>query len=277
MSSAGLGALAVIRRLTETVVVNANPRLLGETMAVTDITVLSLHLSLCLIISGLILAAVFFAWGALRVLGTLRPLVPVSSRSPSRPGVSARGSWVSLVLMIPFAWFLMFAPRIAQREDLVSVGIAAFALVAITSGVAYVYLARDYDELRKGFVLEKSKEVSSPADNWKVVILEDVLGDYAERHEIRQAVRQASVVSDTERLAFDLWADSPLSLLGYSCAIHVLNAQDSVVSEFSVDMPYRARIAEGGERTDTPEGNRWAVLDLTRSTPRARFASTAAS
>ena len=37
LGGAGLGALVLIRRLTETVVVNANPRLLGETMALTDI------------------------------------------------------------------------------------------------------------------------------------------------------------------------------------------------------------------------------------------------
>ncbi|HEX6789984.1 MAG TPA: hypothetical protein VF247_01620, partial [Candidatus Krumholzibacteria bacterium] len=268
VGGAGVGALVLVRRLTETVVVNANPRLLGETMALTDLTVLVLHVSLFLIISGLLLAAVFGAWGVMRALGVTRAIVPCLIAVGVAGVVGfAEHSWALVALMVPFAWFVLFAPRIAQREDLVSVGIASFALVAITSGVAYVYLTRDYDELRKNFVLEKSKEVSSPADNWKVVILEDVLGDYAERAEIRQAVRLPGVANETERLAFDLWADSPLSLLGYSCAIHVLNAQDSVVSEFSVDMPYRARIAEGGERTDTPEGDRWAVLDLTRSTP----------
>ncbi|HEU4365787.1 MAG TPA: ATP-binding protein, partial [Candidatus Krumholzibacteria bacterium] len=93
-----------------------------------------------------------------------------------------------------------------------------------------------------------------------------VLSDYAGRHEIRQALR-SPVAPDVDRLAFDLWADGPLSLLGYSCAIHIVTESDSVISEFSVDMPYRARIAEGGERTDTPDRDRWAVLDLTRSTP----------
>jgi PAS domain S-box-containing protein len=264
---AGLGALALIRRLTETVVVNSNPRLLGETMALTDVTVLCLHVSVFLMVSGLLLAAAFVAWGALRALGRVRPLAPclIALAATLVLGL-IEGSWLPVLLLLPLLWFVVYAPRIVQREDLVSVGIASFALVAIASGVAYAYLSREYDELRKGFVLEKSKEVSNPADNWKVVILEDVLGDFAERHEIRHAVRRPGV-SDAGRLAFDLWADSPLSLLGYSCAIHVLNAQDSVVSQFSVDMPYRARIAEGGERTDTPEGDRWAVLDLTRSTP----------
>ncbi len=267
-AAAGLCALELIHRLIATVVVNANPRLLGESMALTDVSLLCLQLSLFLIISGLMLAAVFLAWGAMRMLGNVRVILACIVALLFTAGFClVQHSWVALALMLPFLWFVAFAPRITQREDLVSVGIAAFALVAIASATGYVYLTRQYDELRQGFVLEKSKEVSNPADNWKVVILEDVLGDYAERAEIRQAVRSTAPAGDTGRLAFDLWADSPLSLLGYSCAIHVVNAQDSVVSEFSVDMPYRARIGEGGERTDTPEGNRWAVLDLTRGTP----------
>lgn len=267
-AAAGLCALELVHRLIATVVVNANPRLLGESMALTDVSLLCLQLSLFLIISGLLLAAVFLAWGVMRVLGNVRVVMAcVVALLITLAFCLVQHSWVAFVLMLPFLWFVAFAPRIAQREDLVSVGIAAFVLVAITSATGYVYLTRQYDELRKGFVLEKSKEVSNPADNWKVVILEDVLGDYAERAEIRQAVRTAAPAGDAGRLAFDLWAESPLSLLGYSCAIHVVNAQDSVVSEFSVDMPYRARIGEGGERTDTPEGNRWAVLDLTRGTP----------
>jgi hypothetical protein len=176
------------------------------------------------------------------------------------------GRWDPLVIAALVLIFVNYAPRVAHREDLVSFGFAAFGLVIVSSVTAYVYLSRDYDELRKGFVLEKSREVIDPADNWKVVILEDVLGDYSTRHEIRQALRSRTSPG-AERLAFDLWADSPLSLLGYSCAIHVVTPSDSAVSEFSVDMPYRVRIDEGGERTDTPDRNEWAVLDLTRSTP----------
>jgi PAS domain S-box-containing protein len=262
-----LGAFAAIRGLSATVVVNANPRLLGETMALTDASVLGLHVGVFLLVAGLLLTAMFTMWGAFRVLGGLRPWAPCAVGFVLVVAVSlATHHRDAAVLSAPVLLFALAAPRLARREDLVSVGIAAFALVIVASGVAYVYLSRDYDELRKGFVLEKSNEVVNPADNWKVVILEDVLGDFAQRHEIRQAVR-APGTPGVERLAFDLWADSPLSLLGYSCAIHVATAADSLVSEFSVDMPYRVRIAEGGERTDTPAGNRWAVLDLTRRTP----------
>jgi len=264
----GLVALVLIHRLVEAVVVNANPRLLGESMALNDVSLLSLQLSLFLMISGLLLSAVFLTWGVMRVLGGVRAVVPcLIALGVTTAFCFIQHSWIVFALMLPFVWFVAFAPRIARREDLVSIGIAAFTLVAIASGVGYVYLSRQYDELRKSFVLEKSKEIINPADNWKVVILEDVLGEYAGRADIRRIVQGTGLQGDGGRLAFDLWAESPLSLLGYSCAIHVVNAQDSVVSEFAVDMPYRARISEGGERTDTPEANRWAVLDLTRGTP----------
>lgn len=267
VAAVSLAMCELARRLTNTVVVNANPRLLGETMTLTDVGVIALHVGIFLIVTGILLAGMFTMWGMFRWM-----------REPRRDFVCAvalvlvgvaclvLGRWDPLAISALVLTFVALAPRVAHREDLVSVGIAAFALVIVSSASTYVYLSRDYDELRKGFVLEKSREVNDPADNWKVVILEDVLGEYAKRHEIRQALRAHTLVG-VERLAFDLWADSPLSLLGYSCAIHVVTPSDSTVSEFSVDMPYRARIDEGGERTDTPDGNAWAVLDLTRSTP----------
>ena len=255
------------RRLTNTVVVNANPRLLGETMTLTDIGVVTLHVGIFLIVTGIVLAGVFAIWGVFRwAREPRRGLACALGFAIVGATCVVLGRWDPLVVGALVLLFVAFAPRVAHREDLVSVGIAAFGLVIVSSGTAYVYLSRDYDDLRKGFVLEKSREVIDPADNWKVVILEDVLGDYSKRHEIRQALRMRSSPG-VERLAFDLWADSPLSLLGYSCAIHVVTPADSAISEFSVDMPYRVRIDEGGERTDTPDRNEWAVLDLTRSTP----------
>ncbi len=261
------GAGALIRRFIHVVVVNANPRLLGETMEITDASLIVLHVGVFLMVTGILLAGMFVIWGVMRAAAETRRmavcaaalvLVAVASLVLQR--------WDPLGVATLVTLFVVFAPRVVHREDLVSVGIVAFCLVVVSSGAAYTYLARDYDELRKGFVSEKAAELVNPSDNWKVVILEDVLGEYAQRHEIRQALRSPQVM-DVDRLAFDLWADGPLSLLGYSCSIHVLTAADSVVSEFAVDMPYRARISEGGERTDTPDQNRWAVMDLTRSTP----------
>ncbi|MBP2681920.1 MAG: hypothetical protein H6Q78_1783, partial [Candidatus Krumholzibacteriota bacterium] len=58
-----------------------------------------------------------------------------------------------------------------------------------------------------------------------------------------------------------------MSLLGYSCAIHVFDPSDSMVSRFAVEMPYRLRPDEPGERLETPSSQQWAVLDLTTETP----------
>ena len=262
-----LGVCELIRRFTNTVVVNANPRLLGETMEITDPGLIVLHTGVFLMVTGILLAGLFLVWGLMRAAGENRRTAVCAGALALVTVVSfVTRHWDPLGISALLALFVVFAPRVAHRENLVSVGIVAFSLVVISSAAAYVNLARDYDELRKGFVLEKSAELVNPTDNWKVVILEDVLSEYAERHEIRQALR-APGAHDVDRLAFDLWADGPLSLLGYSCAIHVVTDADSVVSEFSVDMPYRARISEGGERTDTPDQNQWAVLDLTRTTP----------
>jgi PAS domain S-box-containing protein len=267
VAAVSLAVFEIARRFIGVVVVNANPRLLGETMTVTDGGVIALHVGIFLIVAGVLLAGVFALLGLFRAAGESRPVVPCLVGWLLVVGAgAAMHRWDPVGLSALFLAFVLLAPRITHREDLVSVGIAAFCLVVVTSGTAYVYLSHDYDELRKGFVLEKSNEVANPSDNWKVVILEDVLSDFSEHPEIRQGIRTPAM-EDVERLAFDLWAGSPLSLLGYSCAVYVLNADDRVISEFSVDMPYSARIGEGGERTDTPDGNRWAVLDLTRGTP----------
>ncbi len=58
-----------------------------------------------------------------------------------------------------------------------------------------------------------------------------------------------------------------MSLLGYSCAIHVFDQSDSLVSRFSVEMPYRLQPDEADERLETPSAQEWAVLDLTTETP----------
>ncbi len=267
VAGVALAACELARRFTNTVVVNANPRLLGETMTVTDSGVVTLHVGIFLVVTGILLSGMFGLWGMFRWLGETRRGVACALGFLLVVAACALlGRWEPLVIAALFFSFVVLAPRVAHREDLVSVGMAAFSLVIVSSATAYVYLSRDYDDLRKGFVLEKAGEVSDPADNWKVVILEDALGEFSRRHEIRQALRTRAS-QGVERLAFDLWANSPLSLLGYSCAIHVVTPADSAVSEFSVDMPYRARIEEGGERTDTPDQNAWAVLELSRSTP----------
>ncbi len=262
-----LGVYRLARLFVGAVVVNANPRLVGETMQLTDASVLVLHLGLFLTVTGILLTGLLVIWGSFRLTSWKD---------------ATRAAWVAFIVLVVVAlvWgprelapiaavlllFVVLAPRYVQREDLVSIAVVSFCLVIITSGMSYLFLNRNYDSLRKNFIREKAEDQVKPSDNWKVVILEDILDEYSRMPQIRNAFRNPRSL-DAQRLAFDLWADGPLSLLGYSCAIHVVTSEDSVISGFAVDMPYRVRIPQGGERIDTPVENDWVVLDLTRSTP----------
>ncbi len=262
------GAFELGRQFVKTVVENSNPRLLGEAMRLTDVEVIVLHLSVFLMVTSILLAGIFLTWAMFHATRTRGAGLTRASLLALLllAGIAALlQRWELALLSIPLLLFIAWVPKIVRREDLVSVVIVAFCLVIISSGTTYVFLTKDYDGLRKSFVLEKSGELIDPSDNWKVVILEDLLEVYSQRADIRQAVR-GWTGPDVHRLAFDLWAEGSLSLLGYSCAIHILDADDQVISEFSVDMPYRARIG-GSERIDTPEESEWVVLDQTRSTP----------
>jgi PAS domain S-box-containing protein len=264
-------SIFAVFRLTQAfssmMVVNSNPRLIGETMLLTDASVLTLHLGAFLTLSGILLTGLVFVWGMFR-LTSWKDAVKSSSTAFVMLIVIALvyRSWELAPIAGVLLLFAVLAPRFVHREDLVSISIVSFCLVIITSGLTYFSFTRNYDGLRKSFVLEKAAEMITPSDNWKVVILEDLLNDYSHMPRLRQVLRNPQS-AESQRLAFDLWADGPLSLLGYSCAIHVLTERDSVISDFSVDMPYRTRIRVGGEQIETPVENDWVVLDLTRSTP----------
>jgi len=179
--------------------------------------------------------------------------------------VTAR--WDYGLLLSLFLLFIVFAPRIVQREDLVAIVLVAFSFVVVVSAAGYVFLNEDYQVLKRAFVQERVEELTDPSDNWKVFILEDVLEKFSQDNTIRQALGKP-YSPNLQRLAFDLWAGSSLSLLGYSSAIHVFDAQDSLVSRFTVEMPYRVRVSEATERLETGSSQEWVVLDLTTSTAR---------
>jgi hypothetical protein len=262
-----VSVIELLRKFISMVVVNANPRLLGETMKVFEPEVLVLHLSIFLMVSGVILAGLLCIWGAMRIKGTGRSgrigliaLVPILS------AILLGWHWTYATLAILLVLFLIFAPRFARREDLVSIVIVSFTFVVITSSAAYIFLNDEYQNLRKSFIQEKAEELSQPFDTWRVFLLEAIMGEYANNPEIQQALHQGDPES-IRRLAFDLWAGSPLSLLGYSTAVYVLSPGDSILAQFSVDMPFRMKPEDETERTDTERAEEWVVLDLTRRTP----------
>lgn len=261
------GAHELASRFVRTVVVNANPRLLGEAMRLFESHGLVLHVSVFLMISGFFLAAVIAVWGVFLFRGR----ADRTHASLVTAGLSVVFSlfvwrWDVAIILLLLLLFVVFAPRIVQREDLVSIVGVAFCFVVIVSTAAYAFLNENYQELRRTFIQEKVAELTHPSDNWKVFILEDVLEKLSQDNTIMQTLANPAS-ENMQSLAFDLWAESSLSYLGYSSAIHVFDRRDSLVSGFTVEMPYRLQHAEATERLETATGQEWAVLDLTTDTP----------
>jgi two-component system nitrogen regulation sensor histidine kinase NtrY len=262
------GTFELASRFVKSVVINANPRLVGETMRLPESSAVVLHLSTFLMLAGIFLAGMILVWGVYR-LGNRRDAVASSVTAAVAILILSvwAGRWDIALLLSLFVLFIIFAPRVVQREDLVSTVLVAFSFVVVVSAAAYVFLNEDYQALKRAFVQERVTELTHPADNWKVFILEDVLEKFSQDNTVRQALSKP-YSPNLQRLAFDLWAGSSLSLLGYSSAIHVFDAQDSLVSRFTVEMPYRVRVSEATERLETGSAQEWVVLDLTTSTPR---------
>ncbi len=262
------GTFELASRFVKSVVINANPRLVGETMRLLKSHAVVLHLSTFLMLAGIFLAGMILIWGVYR-LGNRRDTIETSLTAAVGILIlsALAGRW-DFALLLPFLLlFIVFAPRIVQREDLVAIVLVAFSFVVVVSLAAYVFLNEDYQVLKQAFVQERVTELTHPADNWKVFILEDVLEKFSQDNTIRQGLSKP-YSPNLQRLAFDLWAGSSLSLLGYSSAIHVFDAQDSLVSRFSVEMPYRVRVSEATERLETGSAQEWVVLDLTTGTAR---------
>jgi len=255
----------VLRRFVATVVANANPKLIGETVDFFDPQVVVLHLSVFFTVTGLVLAYLLVVWGLGRLLGGTTARAAPAGLAVVLVAAPFMG-WQFALTAVLVLLFAFFAPRLVHREDLVSLVMAAFYFVAVTSLVAYGFFNADYQGLKRVFIQERVAELANPADNWKIFILEDILDKLAQDPSLRRRLA-SSDPSQRRRLAFDLWAESSLSLLGYSSAVYVLDDRDSLISRFAVEMPFRADPAGGRERIDTPAGKSKAVLDLTRDTP----------
>ena len=160
-----MGVFELARRFIGSVVTNANPRLVGETVRIFDTTVALLHLSAFLMVAGIFLAGMIFVWGVYRLKGradtgkasvVASVVVIVVSLALFRIDLAV----ISLLVLL----FMVFAPRIVQREDLVSIVTVAFGFVIIVSAAAYVFFNDEYQELRRTFIQEKVAEVTDPSD-----------------------------------------------------------------------------------------------------------------
>lgn len=263
-----LGCFELSNRFISMVVVNANPRLIGQAVDFFESQVVVLHLGAFLMLVGIMLSTILIIWGIFRLRGAGDNRNASLLTAAIAAAVSAvLWGWIFGAISLLVLLFVFFAPRFIHREDLVSIVIAVFYIVVIISGVAYSSFNHEYQNLRKIFVQEKAAEITNPSDNWKAFILEDILESVAKDPALMRALRRPGS-EDIKNLAFDFWAQSPLSLLGYSSALYVFDRGDSVVSRFTVDMPFRADFRGGKERIDAPANQSKAVLNLEKKTSR---------
>jgi len=142
----------------------------------------------------------------------------VTSRSISRRVAFLRSS------------FSVGRPRLVQREDLVSSS-SGRLLRHHRVGARRTFFSTRSTRIFARVHTGKDRRDHAPADNWKVFILEDILEGFSQdihgpRESLGLPCRRTSAVSRS------ICGREPLSLLGYSCAIHVFDQSDSLVSRF---------------------------------------------
>src|SRR5262249_24740138 len=80
-------------------------------------------------------------------------------------------------------------------------------------------------------------------DDLRKFVLDDVLQKASTDAELRAALAPDHT-SERSALAFEIWAQSMLSHLGFACEVRVFNVLGQMVSEFAVDMPTDHEISE---------------------------------
>ena len=228
------GAIQLSWHLIWRIISNTYPRLIGPGVDFLDISVLALHLSLLFMVSAVLIAAIFiarlaFVWGGGRLFEGL---------------AASAAALAGLAFLNPGHWSLICAAAglvalsfrifpLIKKEETVSVIFASFFLVLICSFVVYAASSARYSEQWKGYVRDKVREYNKTEDNWIQFVLPDICAEIS-----GDPVMIPRVVSRKESAAFEIWAESRLSRLNYSCVFEVYDAGGVRLSRFAGGMPF---------------------------------------
>lgn len=126
----------------------------------------------------------------------------------------------------------------------------SFARRVVAGLVATLWLAglqsqgleQVYVGLKESVARDEAEERLDPQDNWRRLVLEDLLRELAQD---RAAAFAALLDPGTDRsnAAFELWAGSSLSDFGYGSRVEILGEGGRVISEFDLGLPYESRPA----------------------------------
>jgi PAS domain S-box-containing protein len=120
-------------------------------------------------------------------------------------------------------------------ERFTSFALAGFGLAAMATTLDVAAIQREYFRNQQQLVQERAEDVLHPNDDFRRFVLEDVLGKIRAEEWIAEGLR-SNHGADRGALAFQVWAQSILSHLGYSCQVQVFDRFGLEVSEFDIDM-----------------------------------------
>ncbi|MDD3641966.1 MAG: ATP-binding protein [Candidatus Krumholzibacteria bacterium] len=228
------GAGYAAQRIVSRTVVNSNPRLIGLDAGFFSVPVFAIHMALLFSVAALAIAAVFVV-----------RLVMCRGGGPAREHLAAGAAGLAgMWLLLHPSWPILLAgvaivalsARIfpmLRKEELLSVIFASFVLVLICSVIIYGTAAGEYDALRRGRVIDRTKELNYPEDSWLQVVMPDLVEELSLDRTII-----SRILSHSQTVAFEAWAGSDLSLFGLSCLFDVFDAAGRRFSQFSVGVPF---------------------------------------
>jgi len=273
LAAAGVVAFAVwtAARLVGRVVSDSNPHLIGPQLDLLSPATACLHAALWLgVASWLLLAALaadvlrgraasrIAAWTAALVVAALlwQPL-------------GAIGSAVGVALFAAATRL----PRFLRDDRFTSLGLAAFALAALTATLNADAMHRESERADRFHTEEAIRSVLEPSDDQLRFGIEDLLQKAGQDASLRRVLQSERASGGRSSAAFELWAQSLLSQLGWSCRVSVYDAIGQTVDDFVVGMsPERSGAPR--EIMQRARARAGVVLDVARAASPAGGAHT---
>jgi len=227
-------ALWLSSNIASRAVLNSHVRLVGPDVDFLGASILAIHLALLFMVSGVFIAALFLARLALAAGGgSLREGLAASAIALGGLAAAYAGHWPLLVVAGGLIALSFRIFPLLKKEETISIIFASFFLVLIVSLGVFSAANERYTDLRKSYVREKVQEYNKPEDNWMQFLLPDICADIA-----ADPAMPSRIVARKESAAFEIWAESRLSRLNFSCILEVYDAGGVPLARFAVGMPF---------------------------------------
>lgn len=274
LRAAALVALSVLAgawgaALHRVVAQNANPKLVGLDAPFFTLPFLALHVALLLALAALALPAALGWERLLRGARSRAAWAATGATLAALAGIAAGlpvPAWVAAGLL-PLVGLLL--SPLATQQSLAMHVLGGLLLVTWTAGFQAEGLRTVYTRMKELVALERAEERLRPADNWRRFLLEDLLGEIAQDSSALQRLTDPGL--DRSNAAFELWAGSSLSALGYGSRVELLDRGGGLLSDFDLNLPYEPAPANPWELRQPDPEQPWSVEALEMATEEGPF------